>query len=740
MRSYLTPTTSYVGRAKAGAGVFFLWLFLTGMPDVHAAAREPTPSSEECLACHSDQDLKKEIGKGQFVSLFVDSAHLARSPHNTLTCAKCHVGIPEGPHAEQVPKVRCDTCHRKPHEEMLGSVHARLDGKGPSGRCIACHGTHDMRRVAGDGSTICSACHRREATQTARGIHVTARGEGNRNLPTCVTCHTAHAVKSRRDPASPTSRGHIHETCATCHGDPQVIAQEHIARPRVVPLFEQSIHGRAIREKGKLTAATCTDCHGAHEIRRAADPASTIFKRNVATTCSQCHSGEAQRFRLSVHGDAISRGIFAAPTCTDCHGEHAITGTRAPGSRVAPLAVSKTCVACHEATPVVEEFGLATRRGGTFFESFHGLAVRGGSTVVANCASCHGTHNILPSSNPASTINPANLPRTCGQCHPGAGIQLASARIHVAPGMGEHPWVALVRRIYIVLILVTIGGMSLHNGLDFMARLRERWRAAKCGEEEPEPHVAPDVAGRLFERLTVSERIQHLILLSTFTILAISGFALKFPEAWWARPLVWFEEGYAIRGWVHRIAGAVMTLAAVYHLGYLVGTRRGRSQLQAMRPGWRDVREAVGMVAFNVGLLPARPRFQRFSYVEKLEYWAVAWGTFIMAGTGFIMWFQSAVLRRWPLLTIDLATVIHYYEAWLATLAIVVWHFYSVIFRPDVYPMSWAWLSGKLTGRQMAEEHPEELEEILAAEASGDASGRGRVTQHGAAGVGEERA
>jgi cytochrome b subunit of formate dehydrogenase len=276
--------------------------------------------------------------------------------------------------------------------------------------------------------------------------------------------------------------------------------------------------------------------------------------------------------------------------------------------------------------------------------------------------------------------------------------------------------VGLIRRLYIAIILVTIGGMSLHNGLDFMARLRERWRAAKRGEEEPKPHVAPDVAGRLFERLTVSERIQHLILLSTFTILAISGFALKFPEAWWARPLVWFEEGYAIRGWVHRIAGVVMTLAAVYHLGYLVGTRRGRSQLQAMQPGWRDVREAVGMVAFNVGLRPARPRFQRFSYVEKLEYWAVLWGTFIMAGTGFIMWFQSAVLRRWPLLTIDLATVIHYYEAWLATLAIVVWHFYSVIFRPDVYPMSWAWLSGKLTGRQMAEEHPAELEAILATE------------------------
>jgi cytochrome b subunit of formate dehydrogenase len=145
----------------------------------------------------------------------------------------------------------------------------------------------------------------------------------------------------------------------------------------------------------------------------------------------------------------------------------------------------------------------------------------------------------------------------------------------------------------------------------------------------------------------------------------------------------------------------------------------------------------MGMVTYNMGLRPTRPRFHRFSYVEKLEYWAVLWGTFVMAGTGFIMWFQSAVLRRWPLVTIDLATVIHYYEAWLATLAILVWHFYSVIFRPDVYPMSWVWLSGKLTGRQMAEEHPEELEEILAAGSSADPSGRGQMGEPGSAGGGE---
>lgn len=701
-------------------GVFLLGLLALLVAGGEARA-QPPPAAEECLACHADPGLQRGTPvPGRPGSVFVDAGALQASAHRRLDCVACHATA-TAPHEERLPPVRCETCHTKPHEELPGSVHAGLGGRVPGAACVACHGSHQVRPAAADGNAICTTCHRRAATQVAASIHATARGDGKRTLPTCTTCHTAHAVKSRRDPASPTHRGRIHETCAICHADPKVIREERIARPRVVALFEQSVHGRAIREKGNLKAATCTDCHGGHEIRRAADPASTIFKRNVTTTCSQCHPNQAGQFRTSVHGDAVSRGVFAAPTCTDCHGEHGITGTRAPGSRVAPLTVSRTCVACHEATRVVEEFGLAARRAGTFFDSFHGLALRGGSPVVANCASCHGTHNILPSSDLRSTIHPTHLAQTCGQCHPGAGVQLASARIHVAPGFGEHPWVALVRRIYIGIILVTVGGMVLHNGLDFWARLRERWRA-EMREEAVEPPVPPEVARRLFTRLTANERIQHGVLLTAFFLLVITGFALKFPEAWWARPLVWIERGYAVRSWAHRIAGAVLVLAGVYHLAYLFGTRRGRTQFRAMRPGWRDVREAWEIVAFNLGLRPDRPRFHRFSYVEKVEYWAVLWGTLVMAVTGVIMWFQTAVLRRWPLWSIDLATVIHYYEAWLATLAVLVWHFYSVIFRPDVYPMSWVWLSGKLTGEQMAREHPAELEEVLRAEAAGDAS------------------
>lgn len=691
----------------------------------------PAPSlpaaTAECQACHRMPALDKARA-----GLTVPEGDLEGSAHATLACAQCHADARTLPHPAKLQSVRCDGCHGKLREEIDGSIHAKLGTARPSAACIACHGTHQVQRAATDGTAICVTCHRDEASRAAASIHAVARSNGKGNLPTCTTCHTAHAVRSHRDPASPTHRAHIHETCAVCHADPKVIAEQRIARPQVIPLFEQSIHGRAIREKGNLAAATCTDCHGGHEIRRAVDPASSIFKGRVAATCGQCHGKESGQFLASVHGEAVSRGVRAAPTCTDCHGEHTIAGTREPGSPVGPLAVSKTCAACHEAERVVQEFGLAARRAGTFFDSFHGLALRGGSPVAANCASCHGAHNIFPSKDPRSTVNPNTLPRTCGQCHPGAGLQLASARVHVAPGMGEHPWVALARRTYIGLILVVIGGMILHNGLDFLARLRERRRAAMRGERH-EPDVPPEVVARLFERLTLNERVQHLVLLSTFIVLVITGFALKFPESWWAQPLVRLEGGYAIRAWVHRIAGALLTVAAVYHGAYLLGTRRGRSQLRATWPLLRDVRDALGLMAFNLGLGRARPRFHRFSYVEKAEYWAVVWGTCVMAATGFLMWFQSAVLRRWPLWSIDLATVVHYYEAWLATLAIVVWHFYSVIFRPDVYPMSAVWLWGKLTGRQMAEDHAEELEAILATEAPGEAPAARQAASPGAA-------
>jgi cytochrome b subunit of formate dehydrogenase len=332
--------------------------------------------------------------------------------------------------------------------------------------------------------------------------------------------------------------------------------------------------------------------------------------------------------------------------------------------------------------------------------------------VAANCASCHGVHNILPSRDPRSTIHKDNLPLTCGTCHPGAGDNFRRGQVHLSISTTEEPILLWVRRFYILTILATIGGMLLHNGLDFFGKARHHYRR-RGGWSAAQPLDEAAEAGppAFYLRMTLAERWQHGLLASSFIVLVYSGFALKFPEAWLFNWLANLEQGYAWRSWIHRGAALVMLLAGLWHVVHL-GTPRGRGFLRDMFPRYSDVKEAVQNVGYLVGLRAERPAFDRFSYIEKAEYWAVVWGTVIMGITGFALWFETSALQVVPLWVLDLATLVHYYEAWLATLAILVWHFYSVIFSPDVYPMNWTWLTGRISEDLLRHEHPRERERL----------------------------
>jgi cytochrome b subunit of formate dehydrogenase len=143
---------------------------------------------------------------------------------------------------------------------------------------------------------------------------------------------------------------------------------------------------------------------------------------------------------------------------------------------------------------------------------------------------------------------------------------------------------------------------------------------------------------------------------------------------------------------------------SIAHVISLIVNRRLRHHWKEMLPVLSDPREALSNFAYNIGLGDRRPPRSSHSYIEKAEYWAVVWGAVIMAGTGFLLWANNLALRFLPKLWLDVATSIHFYEAVLATLAIVVWHFYSVIFDPDVYPLNTAFW----TGVAVKSEEPEE--------------------------------
>ena len=169
--------------------------------------------------------------------------------------------------------------------------------------------------------------------------------------------------------------------------------------------------------KGQKGAATCSDCHDGHTILPPTSPASPLHFSRLAETCGGCHDQEAKDVEESVHGKAVAAGHREAPTCTDCHSEHKITGLKSSST----LKISAdVCSNCHASERLNTKYNLPPDRVKTFFESYHGLAAQYGSTLAANCASCHGVHSILPSTDPRSSIYKTNLVATCGKCHPGA--------------------------------------------------------------------------------------------------------------------------------------------------------------------------------------------------------------------------------------------------------------------------------------------------------------------------------
>jgi cytochrome b subunit of formate dehydrogenase len=634
-----------------------------------AWAKDKPLTTAECLACHNDSSLTKEVS-GKQVSLYVKEEAYKASMHGMMfQCVDCHKDIKAFPHEPAPAKVSCGSCH-------------------------------------GDAQKAYDA-----------GFHAKARKEGDKNAATCADCHgSAHELLPAGDPNSRVNHANIAKTCGACHGQRFVMeGSGHSAAPFFS--YQEGVHGRAVAA-GSTKAAVCTDCHGAHQILSAGNPKSPIFKFNVPATCGKCHEPVQQVFMASIHGEAVERGNWQAPVCTDCHGIHLIKPHIDPTSSVAAQQLAKTtCGRCHEGVRLSQEFGIAGRRTTTYMSSYHGMASQLGSTVVANCASCHGVHNILPSSDPRSTISKAHLVETCGKCHPGATENFTKGKIHIdvplSADIGSTA-VRWVRRFYLWMIVVVIGGMLLHNFLVWRKKAVEKRHAQR----------------RLVVRMQKAQRYQHLLLLSSFIVLVLTGFALKYPDSWFASLLLIRES---TRSLVHRIAGVVLIAVSLFHLVYVMVDRNGRKLFKDLLPAPKDAWDVFGALRYYLGFSHERPQFARFHYGEKMEYWALVWGMFVMGATGLALWFKVQMGHLGPRWMLDIATAVHFYEAVLATLAIVVWHFYEVIFDPDVYPMNWAWYDGRMSIELYAEEHGADGETIAEAVAAESGNGGEPAEKHAAA-------
>ncbi len=503
-------------------------------------------------------------------------------------------------------------------------------------------------------------------------------------FPTCTSCHgDPHTIEPGSEPASAVHPARQAEVCAHCHGAGQP-GQTRIRTLRPVEAYLASVH--AASAAAGRDGAVCSDCHTAHSALPARDPASSVHRSKVPDMCGECHAEVTAAFEESIHGLAAAEGVREAPVCTDCHGEHRLLAPSEKGSPVAATNIpTMVCGPCHSDLRLSEKYGLSAGSVPSYADSYHGLAARGGVQRVANCASCHGVHNILPSTDPRSHVHADNLPQTCGQCHAGAGKRFGIDPVHVLAASTTNVVAYWIRKIYIPLIWIVVGGMLLHNLADLVRKARDA---------HPRRRRAP--AGlSIMQRISVPMRIAHGIMVVSFVVLVVTGFALKYPESWWAELLRPLGPGIELRGLIHRLAGLGLMGALGFHLLHLIVSPAARRQIGAFLPRWRDIGEIRERLAYYLWRRAEPPAPVRVGYIEKLEYWAALWGSLITAATGLLLWFENFTLAYLPAWVPEAATTLHLYEAILAALSIAVWHFYWVIFDPLVYPMDMSWLTGK---------------------------------------------
>ena len=436
--------------------------------------------SQMCATCHKKEnlDLKSSVhgksisGVKSPVCLDCHVAHGVtgnKFTQETKACLNCHLDAKKFPGEERGSAIFTGQYEKSIHATSM------KNGK-PVATCTDCHGNHMIKKmtdpdVKNQLLKTCGKCHGDIVEKYNKSSHGKAFANNNKDAPTCITCHGEHGINAVKL-ESKFSKLNLTELCLNCHKEGGVAYIENSN----VKDYKLSPHYIALTS-GKDNAATCADCHGAHEMLPASDINSKVNKKNVANTCGSdaCHKKQNEDYTGSIHQISIAtKPKSDAPTCSNCHGGHQIASPNIVGSKLyGGKGVVQLCSDCHSSVEIVQNNNLPKGVAENFSESFHGLAIRGGSKQAADCGSCHGYHNIRPSSDAKSTINKNNLPQTCGKCHPGANKSVFDTPIHITDAAKQSPLLNFITIFYIILICGTIGFMVLHNILDFRKKIKK---------------------------------------------------------------------------------------------------------------------------------------------------------------------------------------------------------------------------------------------------------------------------
>ncbi|MCP5517910.1 MAG: cytochrome b/b6 domain-containing protein [Verrucomicrobiales bacterium] len=633
-------------------------------------------ASSECLDCHGDADLTMTGPDGQEVSIFVDAGTADASVHGgLLDCVDCHADLTRDHPDDEVRarSVDCGQCHESAAEEYAGSIHgvSQQMGASAAARCADCHGHHDILPVS--------------------------------------------------DSQSPVFKLNLPLTCAKCHSNTNLTEEYQIQNSTAAAHYLDSIHGQALLKLGLIVAPSCNDCHGVHDIKRSVDRDSPINHLNVAKTCGKCHVKVEEVYDRSVHGKLTLEGDKRGPVCTDCHSAHEI---EPPVNGHFKAASDRRCGQCHE------------DRLTHYRDTYHGKAMALGqpnvASEVAACYDCHGHHDVLPPSDPASRLSSENILATCARCHPDATVGFTQYQPHANPLDREH-----YPELHLTFVLMTgllIGVFTFFGAHTLLWLARAIYLYLHDSKTFREAKINTQQDDEWFTRFQPFDRFLHFLVVTSFLLLVITGMPLKFYYTEWARTLFSVMGGPVVARTLHHFGALITFLYFGLHLAALVRNtwvnRRemrdpatGRVSFQriktamfgpdSMVPTMQDLRDFVAHNKWFFGKGP-KPQFDRWTYWEKFDYFAVFWGVFAIGLSGLVMWFPEFFSRFLPGWVINIALIVHSDEALLAAGFIFTIHFFNTHFRLEKFPMDTVIFSGRVSKSEMLHERRRWYDRLVA--------------------------
>ena len=526
---------------------------------------------------------------------------------------------------------------------------------------------------------------------------------------TCLGCHSNKM--SIHDFAASV---HGKNACTSCHIDITDLAKHMRKEIKVQKVQcerchkkQNSEHYASVHAEKGVTCAQChTDIHTHNYWKN--------DKRIAVAKCVQCHDKEAI-YQKSVHGKAIAAGNMDSASCPDCHNLHAIEKLTGGNAHKTREFHTKVCMKCHSDEKMMARNKVTTVAVKSYMESYHGKNYRlGFPDKVAGCADCHTAHSVLPKSDPQSTINPANLVKQCAACHPKATPLFAKFYAHgEMTDRKEYPILFYTFVAMTGLLLSTFAVFWMHTLLwMFRGFVENREKADKLAAGTHH-HVIPE-AHKQYRRFNRVHIFMHLLVITSFLILSLTGLPLKFSTQPWALSLMNLYGGSANAGLLHRVGAAItfvyFGMALVMSINFLFIRKdiKGNPIQRLFGPdslcfNLRDIKDVYFMVRWFFFKGP-KPTFERWTYWEKFDFVAVFWGMFAIGGSGLMLWFPEFFGMFLPGWAFNVATIVHSDEALLATGFIFSVHFFNTHGRPEKFPMDFVIFNGQIGKEEMIEE------------------------------------